>query len=103
VQVGYDPESESYPSWLLGQPYSQLLPKVQAPGTSIGNLKESFTRQFGFPDDCIVCTGTTDSIAAFLAARATEPGKAVRTLQYFRIANYISAIHLTVSCEKAVL
>jgi sugar (pentulose or hexulose) kinase len=103
LKVGYDPESESYPSWLLGQPYSQLLPKVQAPGTSIGNLKESFTRQFGFPDDCIVCTGTTDSIAAFLAARATEPGKAVRTLQYFRIANYISAIHLTVSCEKAVL
>jgi sugar (pentulose or hexulose) kinase len=80
LKVGYDPESESYPSWLLGQPYSQLLPKVQAPGTSIGNLKESFTRQFGFPDDCIVCTGTTDSIAAFLAARATEPGKAVTSL-----------------------
>ncbi|KAF2618602.1 hypothetical protein F2Q68_00042126 [Brassica cretica] len=33
-----------------------------------------------FPDDCIVCTGTTDSIAAFLAARATEPGKAVTSL-----------------------
>lgn len=33
----------------------------------------------GFPKDCVVCTGTTDSIAAFLAARATEPGKAVST------------------------
>lgn len=32
----------------------------------------------GFSEDCIVCTGTTDSIAAFLAARATKPGKAVR-------------------------
>lgn len=31
----------------------------------------------GFPKDCLVCTGTTDSIAAFLAARAMEPGKAV--------------------------
>lgn len=47
MQVGYDPESESYPSWLLSQPYSQLLPVVQAPGTLIGNLKESITRQFG--------------------------------------------------------
>ncbi|KAF8118368.1 hypothetical protein N665_0005s0134 [Sinapis alba] len=80
LKVGYDPESESYPSWLISQPYSQLLPVVQAPGTSIGNLKESIRRQFGFPDDCIVCTGTTDSIAAFLAARATEPGKAVTSL-----------------------
>lgn len=34
----------------------------------------------GFPKDCVVCTGTTDSIAAFLAARATEPGKAVSIL-----------------------
>lgn len=32
----------------------------------------------GFPNDCVVCAGTTDSIAAFLAARATQPGKAVR-------------------------
>ncbi|XP_013712060.1 D-ribulose kinase isoform X1 [Brassica napus] len=80
LKVGYDPECESYPSWLISQPYSQLLPVVQSPGTSIGNLKDSIRRQFGFPDDCIVCTGTTDSIAAFLAARATEPGKAVTSL-----------------------
>lgn len=45
--MGYDPESESYPSWLISQPYSQLLPVVQAPGTSIGNLKDSIRRQFG--------------------------------------------------------
>lgn len=31
----------------------------------------------GFQKDCVVCTGTTDSIAAFLAARATQPGEAV--------------------------
>ena len=31
----------------------------------------------GFHKYCCVCTGTTDSIAAFLAARATQPGKAV--------------------------
>ncbi|KAL5985787.1 hypothetical protein ACLOJK_027774 [Asimina triloba] len=78
--VGYDPESESYPPWLLSQPYSQLLPTVQAPGTCIGFIKEDIRVKFGFRNDCIVCTGTTDSIAAFLAARATQPGKAVTSL-----------------------
>uniref|UniRef100_A0A6N2L6R8 Carbohydrate kinase FGGY N-terminal domain-containing protein n=1 Tax=Salix viminalis TaxID=40686 RepID=A0A6N2L6R8_SALVM len=65
LKVGYDPASGSYPSWLRSQPYSQLLPSVIAPGTSIGNLKEEIRTQFGFQEDCIVCAGTTDSIAAF--------------------------------------
>ncbi|KAF4375456.1 hypothetical protein F8388_024115 [Cannabis sativa] len=80
LKVGYDPELDAYPSWLLSQPYSKLLPSVKAPGTSIGHLKEEIISQFGFAKDCSVCAGTTDSIAAFLAARATEPGKAVTSL-----------------------
>ncbi|XP_024030099.1 uncharacterized protein LOC21391801 [Morus notabilis] len=80
LKVGYDPELDAYPSWLLSQPYSQLLPSVRAPGTSIGHLKEDIRSQFGFPKDCVVCAGTTDSIAAFLAARASQPGKAVTSL-----------------------
>ncbi|XP_057501016.1 D-ribulose kinase isoform X1 [Actinidia eriantha] len=80
LKVGYDPEVDSYPSWLLSQPYSHVLPSIQAPGTSIGPITEDIRTQFGFPKDCVVCTGTTDSIAAFLAARATHPGKAVTSL-----------------------
>uniref|UniRef100_A0A2P2K898 D-ribulose kinase n=1 Tax=Rhizophora mucronata TaxID=61149 RepID=A0A2P2K898_RHIMU len=80
LKVGYDPEVESYPTWLLSQPYSQLLPTVIAPGTSVGYLKEDIRKQFGFTEDCAVCAGTTDSIAAFLAARAMQPGKAVTSL-----------------------
>ncbi|XP_021286586.1 uncharacterized protein LOC110418240 isoform X2 [Herrania umbratica] len=80
LKVGYDPELDSYPRWLLSQPYSRLLPVVKAPGTSIAHLKEDVRTLFGFSEDCIVCTGTTDSIAAFLAARATKPGKAVTSL-----------------------
>ncbi|KAK6240872.1 hypothetical protein SCA6_006261 [Theobroma cacao] len=80
LKVGYDPELDSYPCWLLSQPYSRLLPVVKAPGTSIAHLKEDVRTLFGFSEDCIVCTGTTDSIAAFLAARATKPGKAVTSL-----------------------
>ncbi|CAN1125216.1 D-ribulose kinase [Linum perenne] len=80
LKVGYDPELESYPPWLLNQPYSQLLPSVTAPGTCIGYLKDEIRTKFGFPGDCVACAGTTDSIAAFLAAGATEPGKAVTSL-----------------------
>ncbi|EEF49476.1 xylulose kinase, putative [Ricinus communis] len=80
LKVGYDPELDSYPPWLLAQPFSQILPSVTAPGSSIGCLKEDIRIQYGFPEDCVVCTGTTDSIAAFLAARATQPGKAVTSL-----------------------
>lgn len=46
-QVGYDPELDAYPSWLLSQPYSKLLPLVRAPGSSIGHLKEDIRSQFG--------------------------------------------------------
>ncbi|KAM3359858.1 D-ribulose kinase isoform X1 [Capsicum galapagoense] len=107
LKVGYDPEMDSYPSWLLSQPYSHLLPSVEEPGTKIECMKEDIRTQFdwityilklhehdglgdlllmcpftlsGYPKDCLICTGTTDSIAAFLAARATQPGKAVTSL-----------------------
>lgn len=47
LKVGYDPEADSYPDWLLSQPYAQLLPTVKAPGTSIGHLKGDIRTQFG--------------------------------------------------------
>lgn len=46
-QVGYDPEVESYPPWLLAQPYSNFLPRVQAPGTTIGSMKENIRTSYG--------------------------------------------------------
>lgn len=80
LKVGYDPEIDSYPSWLMSEPYSYMLPSVRAPGVSIGPIKEDVRSQYGFSKNCVVCTGTTDSIAAFLAARTTDPGKAVTSL-----------------------
>ena len=47
LQVGYDPETESYPSWLLSQPFSYLLPSVKPPGTPIESIKEDISKQFG--------------------------------------------------------
>ena len=56
------------------------LPGIVKPGTSVGPVKEKIARQFGLPSDCIVRAGTTDSIAAFLASGASEPGEAVTSL-----------------------
>lgn len=47
LQVGYDPETESYPSWLVSQPFSYLLPTVKPPGTPIESIKEDMRKQFG--------------------------------------------------------
>ncbi|XP_028765628.1 D-ribulose kinase isoform X1 [Neltuma alba] len=88
LKVGYDPEVDSYPAWLVRQPYSHLLPSVVAPGTPVSYLKEDIRNKFGFQQDCVVCTGTTDSIAAFLAARVSQPGDAVRILQHLSLFNY---------------
>ncbi|TVU39435.1 hypothetical protein EJB05_12854 [Eragrostis curvula] len=80
LKVGYDPEIDAYPSWLMSQPYSHILPSVRAPGAPIGTVKEDVRSQYGLSENCVVCAGTTDSIAAFLAARTTEPGRAVTSL-----------------------
>ncbi|CAN6197562.1 unnamed protein product [Urochloa humidicola] len=80
LKVGYDPEAGAYPSWLASQPYATLLPSVRAPGAPIAAVRDDVCSQYGLSKECIVCTGTTDSIAAFLAARTSEPGRAVTSL-----------------------
>ncbi|XP_057544682.1 D-ribulose kinase [Amaranthus tricolor] len=80
LKVGFDPEMDAYPPWLRKQPYSSMLPSIVSPGSVIANVKEDVRNKLGFSEDCVICAGTTDSIAAFLAARATEPGKAVTSL-----------------------
>ncbi|GJP48488.1 hypothetical protein CLOM_g7774 [Closterium sp. NIES-68] len=80
LKLGYDPESEAYPDWLLALPLAHMLPRVLAPGGVIGTVSARVTEEFALPLDCIITTGTTDSIAAFLAARVTTPGDAVTSL-----------------------
>ncbi|CAL5089973.1 unnamed protein product [Urochloa decumbens] len=80
LKVGYDPEAGAYPSWLASQPYAPMLPSVRAPGDPIAAVRDDVCSQYGLSKECVVCTGTTDSIAAFLAARTSEPGRAVTSL-----------------------
>lgn len=76
LKLGYDVEKLAYPTWLTNLPIMPLLPQVLAPSTPIGEV----TAALGLRNDCVVCAGTTDSIAAFLASGAKQPGEAVTSL-----------------------
>ncbi|MEM7725109.1 MAG: FGGY-family carbohydrate kinase [Cyanobacteria bacterium P01_A01_bin.45] len=85
LKLGYDVEKLEYPDWLLNYLQEKLqvsvhLPEVLAPGTVVGKLKPDISSKFGFSPDCVVCAGTTDSIAAFFASGAKSPGEAVTSL-----------------------
>jgi len=61
------------------QPFAHLLPRsVVAPGAPVAPITQEAAERSGLPTSCMVCGGTTDSIAAFLAAGVTQPGE-VRT------------------------
>lgn len=80
LKLGYDVEELKYPEWLEKLQIPIQLPKVLTPGTPIAELRPEIADKFGFSRDCLVCAGTTDSIAAFLASGAKLPGEAVTSL-----------------------
>jgi sugar (pentulose or hexulose) kinase len=80
LKLGYDVEKLQYPEWLEKMQIPVFLPQVLAPGTPISEITPEIAAKFGFRRDCLVCTGTTDSIAAFLASGAKLPGEAVTSL-----------------------
>jgi len=80
LKLGYDVKNLQYPEWLEQLKITLQLPKVLPPGTPVGEMKADIAAKYGFRRDCLVCTGTTDSIAAFLASGAKFPGEAVTSL-----------------------
>ncbi|KAG2426897.1 hypothetical protein HXX76_012684 [Chlamydomonas incerta] len=81
LKLGFDPGCEAYPDWLARQPFAELLPaRVVAPGAPVAPVSTAVAARTGLPGDCLVCAGTTDSIAAFVAAGVTEAGQAVTSL-----------------------
>ncbi|MFB2968690.1 FGGY-family carbohydrate kinase [Aerosakkonema sp. BLCC-F183] len=80
LKLGYDVEQLCYPKWLENQGISIQLPSVIAPGTPICEVTTEIANNLGLKRDCVVCAGTTDSIAAFLASGATSPGEASTSL-----------------------
>ncbi|MEG4999795.1 FGGY-family carbohydrate kinase [Microcoleus sp. B4-D4] len=83
LKLGFDVDTLCYPDWLIegiAGATTPKLPQVVAPGTPVGEVRDEVRSRFGFPRDCTVCAGTTDSIAAFLASGVNSPGEAVTSL-----------------------
>ncbi|QDZ19543.1 D-ribulose kinase [Chloropicon primus] len=81
LKLGYDPQEKDYPQWMKSQAWRSVLPAaVVAPSTPLGVVSDKISDTFRIPRECKVAAGTTDSIAAFLAAGASEPGEAVTSL-----------------------
>jgi len=83
LKLGYDPDPkiEAFPNWMLTEELAPVLPpKVVAPGEVVGAVAPAVAAELGLPEGAVVCGGTTDSIAAFLAAGVSRPGQAVTSL-----------------------
>ena len=97
LKLGYDVDCFSYPDWLEKLSFSYLYPQVVAPGDSIGVVTPENCDRFNLPSDCTICAGTTDSIAAFLASGANEPGEAVTSLGSTLVLKLLSRSQVTAS------
>ena len=95
LKLGYDVDNLCYPQWLQNLPFAHLYPQVLSPGAAVGVLTTDSCRYLNLPGDCIVKTGTTDSIAAFLASGASQPGEAVTSLGSTLVLKLLSRTKVT--------
>lgn len=81
LKLGYDSVNKQWPDWFeqLSIPLS-LLPKVYQPATQVATIDLNISKLFNLPLDLVVVTGTTDSMAAFIATGANKIGQAVTSL-----------------------
>lgn len=81
LKLGYDPVNRQWPLWLarLKVP-TEWLPRVHESGRRVGHLAPAPAAALGLPPGLVLVAGTTDSVAAFLATGADEPGDAVTSL-----------------------
>lgn len=81
LKSGYDVINRCWPDWLDGLNVNRkLLPQIYKPGDVIGQISAQFAAQFHLPAHTKIIAGTTDSIAAFIATGASQPGEAVTSL-----------------------
>lgn len=80
LKTGYDVQQLCWPEWILQLPHSHLLPQVVPPGSILSQINPDIAEHFRIDPECQVHAGTTDSIAAFIATGASQPGEAVTSL-----------------------
>lgn len=81
LKLGYDSRARRWPGWLAKLDIDmRQLPEVRPAGTSIGRMDAGVARTLGLPVNVKIVTGTTDSVAGFIAAGAARVGEAVTSL-----------------------
>ncbi|MEM9393178.1 MAG: FGGY-family carbohydrate kinase [Pseudomonadota bacterium] len=80
LKTGFDPAAGQWPDWIAELFAVSLLPQCFAVGTPISNIHPEVANALGLSSSTMVYTGTTDSIAAFLASAPLEAGVAVTSL-----------------------
>ena len=80
LKTGVEPDTGDWPDWIAALLPNGLLPQAHQLGAPLGRLRPDLARDLGLSGDAQIHAGTTDSIAAFLAAAPLEPGVAVTSL-----------------------
>lgn len=81
LKTGYDPVHSEWPEWLQKlNVKTRLLPEVLVPGTAFATVRNDLFKDYNLNPRCQLVSGTTDSIAAFIATGASKPGDAVTSL-----------------------
>jgi sugar (pentulose or hexulose) kinase len=91
LKSGYDAEKLCWPAWVMHLPHSHLLPHVLAPGKLMAEIDPVLAQHFNINPGCTIHAGTTDSIAAFIAADVHQPGAAVTSLGTTLVLKLLSA------------
>ena len=80
LKMGLDLDELKWPAWVEYLADVDYLPVPAAPGSRLATVSRPRARYLGVNPGCMVHAGTTDSIAAFLAAGVSRSGDAVTSL-----------------------
>ena len=80
LKMGLDLDELKWPEWVEYLADINYLPVPVAPGSRLATVSRPRARYLGVYPGCMVHAGTTDSIAAFLAAGVSQSGDAVTSL-----------------------
>jgi len=80
LKLGYDVEKMQWPEWISQLLPEHVLPEVIQPGQVIGEITEQLSLKYGLSRDCLICAGSTDANAAFIATESTRSGDAVTSI-----------------------
>ena len=94
LKMGLDLDTLKWPAWVDYLADVDYLPVPVAPGSRLATVSRPRARYLGVNPGCMVHAGTTDSIAAFLAAGVSQSGDAVTSLGSTLVLKLLSDIRV---------